>query len=39
MERLCLMLGSALVLAAGCSASDTAAMLWLWRSWLTAEAA
>ena len=26
-------------LSAGCSASDTAAMLWLWRSWLTAEAA
>ena len=26
-------------LSAGHSASDTAAMLWLWRSWLTAEAA
>ena len=26
-------------LSAGCSASDTAAMLWLWRSRLTAEAA
>ena len=26
-------------LSAGRSASDTAAMLWLWRSWLTAEAA
>ena len=26
-------------LSAGSSVSDTAAMLWLWRSWLTAEAA
>ena len=26
-------------LSAGRSASDTAAMLWLWRSWLTTEAA
>ena len=26
-------------LSAGRSASDAAAMLWLWRSWLTAEAA
>lgn len=26
-------------LSAGRSASDATAMLWLWRSWLTAEAA